>query len=66
MPKRKSNADSHFDTLFGAKQGEQLASGFKLIPRDKIERNDEDEQEWHSRKILLGLRLCETNPPWRS
>ena len=34
--------------------------------RDKIERDDEDKQEWHSRKILLGLRLCETNPPWRS
>ena len=38
MPKKPSKAASHFDTLFGVQQGEQLAGGFKLIARDKIER----------------------------
>lgn len=51
MPKRTSKASSHFDALFGARQGEQLAGGLKLIPRDKIERGSQPRQSFPAEEI---------------
>lgn len=51
MPKQSSKAASHFDTLFGVQQGEQLASGFKLISREKIERAAQPRQSFPAAEI---------------
>lgn len=60
MPKRTSKASSHFDALFGARQGEQLTSGLKLIPRDKIERGEQPRQTFPAQEISeLAMSLAE-------
>ena len=51
MPKRTSKADAHFDALFGARQGEQLAGGFKLIPRAQIARGAQPRHSFPAAEI---------------
>jgi ParB/RepB/Spo0J family partition protein len=38
MSKRSSNADSHFEALFGARTGESLTNSLKLVPAGHIQR----------------------------
>lgn len=60
MPKRTSKASSHFDVLFGARQGEQLTSGLKLIPRDKIKRGEQPRRTFPATEISeLAASLAE-------
>jgi ParB family chromosome partitioning protein len=51
MPKRTSKASSHFSTLFGARQGEQLSSGLKLIPLSKIQQQNQPRQTFPPHEI---------------
>jgi ParB family chromosome partitioning protein len=51
MQKKPSNAGAHFEAMFGVRQSEQIISGFKLIPHDKIERGSQPRQSFPQEEI---------------
>ncbi len=47
----KSSANSNFESLFGAKSGERLANGLKLIPRERIQRGDQPRRSFPKEEL---------------